>query len=311
MANSVAVVMAGRYWHPCSATESDETLEIIDCHTHFFDPTRPSGVPWPVKGSPIYKPTLPKHLRALKQFRPVTGTVIVEASPRVEDNDWLLDVAKDDPFVVGIVGNLPIDTPEFAAHVERFAANPLFRGIRVSSKVVDDLVTRSQLTDFKLLADRDLALDVNGGPDTPGIVARLAPLVKSLRIIQNHIGNVPITASAPPSEWQKGITAAAAHPNVFCKVSALVESASNHTDNPPDELNFYRPYIDVVWNAFGDDRVIFGSNWPDSVRGGSYEKLQRIVMEYAAEKGRAATEKFCSLNAKKAYKWIERPGRRV
>lgn len=309
LAYSVATVGVLNPARICSATEPREDLDIIDCHTHFFDPTRPGGVPWPAKDSPIYKPTLPMHLRELKQFRPVTGTVIVEASPRVEDNAWLLDVARDDPFVVGIVGNLPIGTPGFEALVERFAANPLFRGIRVSSKVADNLVTQNELADFELLADHDLALDVNGGPETPGIVAKLAPLVKNLRIVQNHIGNVPITAATPPADWQAGIRAAAQHSNVFCKISALVESASNHTDNPPDDLNFYRPYIDVVWNAFGDDRVIFGSNWPDSVRGGSYEKLQRIVMEYAAEKGTEATKKFCSLNAKKAYKWVERRGR--
>jgi len=294
----------------CVAAEPVEDLDIIDCHTHFFDPTRPQGIPWPAKGSSIYKTTLPCHLRALKKFRPVTGTVIVEASPRVEDNAWLLEIARDDPFVVGIVGNLQIGQPGFEKQVKRFAANPLFRGIRVSSKVVDDLITRNKLADFKVLAAHDLALDVNGGPDTPGIVARLAPLVGHLRIVQNHIGNVPITATAPPVEWQKGIRAAAVHPNVFCKISALVESASNHAPNPPDDLEFYRPYIDVVWNAFGDDRVIYGSNWPDSVRGGSYEKLQRIVMKYAAEKGTQATRNFCSENAKKAYKWVERPDRR-
>ena len=75
-------------------------------------------------------------------------------------------------------------------------------------------------------------------------------------------------------------------------------------------LDFYRPYIDVVWNAFGDDRVIYGSNWPVSERAASYEMLQRIVMEYVFEKGKEATRKFCALNAKKAYKWIERSGRR-
>ena len=98
--------------------------------------------------------------------------------------------------------------------------------------------------------------------------------------------------------------------NIYCKISALVEGAARDGQEAPDDLAFYKPYIDVVWNAFGDDRVIYGSNWPVSDMAASYEKLQRIVMEYAAGKGVDAIRKFCSLNAKQAYKWIEREGRR-
>ncbi len=292
------------------ADEPAAELDIIDCHTHFYDPTRPEGVPWPPKDSPLYRTVLPKHLRELRKYRPVTGTVIVEASNRVEDNAWLLELAKADPFIVGIVGNLTPGTSDFAHHVTQFAANPLFRGIRISVQLLQDLLQQEKTDDLKLLADHDLELDVNGGPDTPVAIAKLASQLPSLRIVLNHIGNVHVTADKPPGEWQTGMREAAMHSNVFCKVSALVEGAAHDRQSAPDNLAFYRPYIDVVWNAFGDDRVIYGSNWPVSDRAANYETLQRIVMEYASEKGDAATRKFCSLNAKQAYKWVERPGRR-
>ncbi|MDA1053248.1 MAG: amidohydrolase family protein [Planctomycetota bacterium] len=302
----VGVVGLGRL----RADDSIADLDIIDCHTHFYDPTRPEGIPWPGKGTPLYRTVLPKHLRELKQFRRVTGTVIVEASPRVEDNAWLLEIAKDDPFVVGIVGRLEPGTPEFAKYVKHFAANPLFRGIRISGGLLNELLGKETLADLKLLADHDLALDVNGGPETPAVIAKLAPRLPTLRIVLNHLGNVRITADDPPREWQSGIRAAAAHSNVFCKISALVEGAARDGQKVPDALAFYRPYIDVVWNAMGDDRVIYGSNWPVSERAAVYETLQRIVLEYAFERGADATRKFCSLNAKRAYKWVERPSRR-
>ena len=292
------------------ADEPVAALDIIDCHTHFYDPTRPEGVPWPPKDSPLYRTVLPADLRDLVQYRPVTGTVIVEASNRVEDNAWLLELAKDDPFIVGVVGNLTPGKPEFAGHVKRFAANSLFRGIRISVQLLRELLQQNRIDDLKLLADHDLELDVNGGPDTPETIAKLAPLLPTLRIVLNHIGNVRVTADAPPAEWKTGIQAAAKHQNIFCKISALVEGAARDGQEAPDDLAFYKPYIDVVWNAFGDDRVIYGSNWPVSDMAASYEMLQRLVMEYAAEKGDAATRKFCSLNAKQAYKWIERAGRR-
>ena len=292
------------------ADEQVAELDVIDCHTHFYDPSRPEGVPWPPKGSPLHRTVLPADLRDLVQYRKVTGTVIVEASNRVEDNAWLLELAKEDPFIVGIVGNLTPGMPEFAGHVKRFAANPLFRGIRIQVQLVKELLQQNKLDDLKSLADHDLELDVNGGPDTPETIARLAPLLPSLRIVLNHIGNVRVTADAPPVEWKTGIQTAAKHQNIYCKISALVEGAARDGQEAPDDLAFYKPYIDVVWNAFGDDRVIYGSNWPVSDMAASYETLQRIVMEYAAEKGVDATRKFCSLNAKQAYKWVEREGRR-
>lgn len=293
------------------AKEVPNDLDIIDCHTHFYDPNRPEGVPWPGKGTALFRTVLPQHLRELKQFRKVTGTVIVEASPLVEDNAWLLNLAKDDPFVVGIVGNLKPGDADFTKHVNRFAINPLFRGIRVNVGTVRELIEKNALTDLKRLADLDLSLDVNGGPDTPAVIADLAVKLPTLRIVLNHIGNVRITKDAPPVEWKAGIDAAAKHPNVFCKVSALVEGAARDGQTAPRELNFYRPYIDIVWNAFGDERVIYGSNWPVSERAADYELLQRLVLEYAQERGEKALRQFSALNAKRAYKWVERDGRRT
>ena len=291
------------------AQDQSPPLDIIDCHTHFYDPSRPGGVPWPGKGSSLYRTVLPRHLRELKQHRKVTGTVVVEASPLLEDNDWLLNLAKDDPFIVGIVGYLNPDDPKFASHARRLSANPLFRGIRVNSNILKGEVTRERLKTFSLLADLDLALDVNGGPETPGLLPALARQLPSLRIALNHIGNVEITRKAPPADWEGGIRAAAKCPNVWCKVSALVEGAARGGGKAPTDTAFYRPYLDVVWNAFGDDRVIYGSDWPVCENAAEYEAMQRIVMEYAAGHGDQGTRCFVSLNAKKAYKWVERPGR--
>jgi len=308
---SIAAALLPRLSAAAELPDAFKNLDLIDCHTHFYDPSRKEGVPWPGKGSPLYRTVLPKDLRALKQYVPVTGTVIVEASPRLEDNDWLLSIAKDDPFVVGIVGHVDPGTPDYAANIKRLAANPLFRGIRVGSNIVTKALEANEFADFKLLAELDLVLDVNGGPDTPGIVAKLAAKVPELRIIQNHIGNVKITKDAPPADWAAGIRAAAEQKNVYCKISALVEGANRDKSIPPSkDVEFYRPYIDVVWNAFGDDRVIYGSNWPVSDGATDYYTLEKIALDYALGRGAEPLKKFCSLNAKAGYKWVERPGRR-
>jgi predicted TIM-barrel fold metal-dependent hydrolase len=286
-----------------------EPLDVIDCHTHFYDPTRPDGVPWPGKGSSIYRTVLPSHLRAVAQYRKVTGTVIVEASPRLEDNQWLLDIAKDDPFVVGIVGHVKPEDSEFQKNIKRFAANPLFRGIRVSSAVVRASLESNALKPFELLSELGLMLDINGGPENPPLVAQLATKIPSLQCVVNHMGNVAITKNTPPTDWSDGIRAAGQRPNVACKLSAFMGGASRNGAKAPEDVAFYQPYFDVVWNAFGEDRVIYGSDWPNSEPSGHYSVQQRLSFEYVSAKGANVLQKFASLNAKRAYRWIERPGR--
>ena len=104
---------------------------IIDTHTHFYDPARPEGIPWPGADEELlYRTVLPGHHRALAAPEGVTGTVVVEASAWLEDNQWILDLAADEPWIVGLVGHVDPNRPEFKTAIDRFAANELFCGIR-------------------------------------------------------------------------------------------------------------------------------------------------------------------------------------
>jgi predicted TIM-barrel fold metal-dependent hydrolase len=282
------------------------TLEIIDCHTHFYDPSRAQGVPWPPKDSTLYRTVLPKDLRAQEMHQPVTGTVIVEASEWIEDNQWLLDLAKSDPFIVGIVGRLDPASGVFAEQLKRFAANPLYRGIRIWEDRVKSLLLRNELGPFALMAQMGIAADLNGGPETVSLVESLAKRVPDLTIVLNHIGNVAISSSVPPESWKVAIRGAAKHPNVYCKISALVEGAARDGKKAPADLDFYRPTLDVVWDAFGEDKVIYGSNWPVCEFAAEYKTVQRLSMDYVSQKGPEALKKFCASNASKAYRWISR-----
>src|SRR5262249_29097823 len=110
---------------------------IIDTHTHFYDPTRPQGVPWPSKSeSLLYRRTLPEDLRKVVKGLRVTGTVVVEASPWLEDNQWLLDLANENPLIVGVVGHLEPGGAMFKSHLQRFTKQRLFRGIRIDGKMI-------------------------------------------------------------------------------------------------------------------------------------------------------------------------------
>lgn len=277
---------------------------IIDTHTHFYDPTRSQGVPWPDKTDKLlYRRVSPEDYRRLAQPLGVSGTVVVEASSWIEDNQWVLDLAVKDKFIVGLVGHLEPGQAGFRNQLDRFAKNPLFRGIRVGGQLRSGMDRRDFMADLKRLSERDLALDALGGPDLLPVIATLARRLPELRIVIDHVANVRIDGKAPPAEWAEGMRSCGRQPNVYCKVSGLVEGTGRTDGAAPRDVGFYRPVLDVVWNSFGEDRVIYGSNWPVSERFAPLATVQEIVAGYFSFKGRTAAEKYFRRNASAVYKW--------
>jgi len=282
-------------------------LGIVDTHTHFYDPSRPQGVPWPPDKSPLYRTVLPDDWKRVAKPCGVTQTIVVEASKWLDDNDWVLELAAGEPAIVGFVGNVPPDLPEFAVNVKRLARNPVFRGIRVSGKALQAGVENGEfLSGMKLLAELDLSLDVVGGPDMLSATARLSREVPDLRIIIDHVGN-----PGPPDKlsdlWKDGMREAGKGGEVFCKVSAVAEQAGNEEwGTAPQDAGYYQPILNHVWECFGEDRVVFGSNWPMSDKATPYEFLFRLVDEYFTSKGEVVRHKYFRGNSMAAYRWKAR-----
>ena len=277
---------------------------IFDSHTHFFDPSRPipSGrstpVPWPPKGDVLYRTTLPAEYVALAKPLGITRTVTIEASAWLEDNQWLLNLAAMNPVITGFVGNLSalLGTADFGDALGALATNPLVRGIRVSPAQL----SAANMPNFALLAQKGLMIDVLGSPSDLMTVSAFAKSLPSLRIVIDHVANVKIDGKAPPSNWVSGMTAVAGQPNVYCKVSGLVEGSGMRGAAPTD-VTFYRPTLDVLWQAFGEDRLVFASNWPVSSPYAPLSTVLGIVQAYFADKGAPASDKFFAANAKVAY----------
>jgi len=284
-----------------------DRLTVIDTHTHFYDPTRPQGVPWPGKGEKkLYRRVMPEDFLAQKAPHAAAGTVVVEASAWVEDNQWILDLADRSPVIVGFIGNLKPGVPEFEGHLRRFAAHRLFRGIRVRDRGIGEGVDwTALLADMKRMAERGLTLDVNVPPRTLPDLEKLAREVPDLRVVINHVALARIDGKAVNEDWSRQVRALARLPKVFMKVSALAE-ATGRPDAAPREVDFYRPWLDVLWEAFGEDRLVYGSNWPVSDKFAPLETVQGIVLDYFAPRGRAVLEKVFSRNARAAYSWVDR-----
>lgn len=283
---------------------AEEPAAVIDSHVHFYDPARPQDVPWPPRDDKfLYRTTLPKDYRAAEGARRVTGVVAVEASPWVEDNQWVLDLAAREPLIIGFVGNLAIGTKAFAGNLKRFAANRIFRGVRVRDRKLDGLLDDPDFAgDLKLLAAHDLSLDLAGGMEILPFARRLAEKMPGLRIIIDHLAGLAINGKAPPDDWARGMRALGRNPNIYCKLSGLVEGTGRGNGSAPREVEFYRPALDAMRGIFGAERLMYASDWPVSERFAPLPAVRRIVEEYFQSHGRAEVEAVFSRSAEAVYR---------
>lgn len=275
--------------------------DAIDTHTHVYRTPWPETMPQKQREAAFARPCLPEDLIPAALAAGVGGVVVVEASPDLEDNQWLLDLAAKEPFILGVVGRIDPAAADFERHLTRFASDRCFRGIRIAQGELEAGLAagREFVRRCHLLADRGLALDVLGGPGVIGAAARLAAEVPELTIVIDHAGNLRIDGNAPPRDWQEMVEAAAKRPNVRCKVSALVENTAKKP--APLEMDYYVPVLDALWTAFGADRLLFGSNWPIWSRQHSYADVCGVVRDSWARKGADAAGRFFRGNAIAAY----------
>lgn len=281
---------------------------VVDTHTHFYDPTRKEGVPWPPPGDKLlYRRVLPEAYRALPVPTPVRGTVVVEASPWVEDNQWVLDLAAKHPFILGLVGNLPVGSKAFAGYVKRFAANPLFRGIRIRDRKLDGLLEDPAcVSDLKLLAGCNLSLDLVGGREILTFADRLSRLVPDLRIVIDHLAGLRVDGREPAADWLQAMRALRPNRNIYFKVSGLVEGTGRSDGSAPADVEFYRPALHAMRELFGPERLLYASNWPVSERFAPLGTVQRIVQDYFRSHSAAEEQQVLWKTGKGVYNWPQR-----
>lgn len=285
-------------------------IPIIDTHIHLFDPRRPQGVPWPSKNNAVlYQPALPDRYRKIAAPLGIVGAIEVECSPWLEDNQWVLDIAAKDNLIVGTVGNLEPGTPDFRKHLERFHKNPLFRGIRNGNlwgRNLGTALTKPEcVSDLKALAEAGLEMDTaNPSPALIAAVVRLTDRVPELRVVIDHLPQLqPPAEPAARAACEADLRELAKRPQVFVKVSAVLRRVDGRV---PLEPEFYRPRLDEVWDLFGEDRLVYGSDWPNSDQWGSYDQVLHVVRDYFTRKGPPAAEKFFWKNSVAAYRWVRR-----
>jgi predicted TIM-barrel fold metal-dependent hydrolase len=283
---------------------------IIDAHIHLFDPSRPGGVPWPEKDDKVvYKPALPERYIAMSAAYGVVGAIAVEASPLASDNDWLLKIAANSPFMIGVVGDLAPGTPSYLSELERLHADPLFLGFRYGNlwdrDLSTDLLKPGFIDGVKALAQAGLVFE-SANPDLKLIRAILTVTerVPGLRVVIDHLPNAKLPSEqAARNEYWSNLRDLARNPRVFVKLSEIPVLANGKLVTDPQ---FYKGPLDAIWDVFGEDHMLFGSDWPNSDHVAPYADTLEIVRGYVSGKSATAREKYYWKNSIAAYKWRRR-----
>ena len=287
------------------AAAQPAAIPVIDCHIHLFDQTRPQGAPYSAAPGNT-EPALPPRYRHLAEPLGIVGAIEVEASPWIEDNLWVLEVQEKDPMMVGTIGNLQPDKPEFKEYLDRFRKNRLFLGIRYGNlwgyNLVNQVANPSFIEGLKLLEQAGMALDTaNPRPDLIEAVIRVNDKVPGLRIIVDHLPSMLGRLDAAGMSAVEGnLRELAGRPSVYIKVSEVLRVTG---DKPSTDPALYKPLLDRLFDTFGEDRLIFGSDWPNAQAVGNLPAIVQIVREYFSTKGRAAAEKYFWKNSLAAYRW--------
>jgi L-fuconolactonase len=286
---------------------------ILDTHIHLFEVTRPGGVPWPpAANKTIHRDTLPAHYKDEALPLGVVGAGIVEASPLHGDTRWVLDQIAGDPFFPFLVAQLPIGAPDFEAALAEIAEDPRVVGIRAflwSPRLTLDQV---QLEHLRALAGRGMTLDIisRGDLNPKDRIAALADAVPSLRIIVDHLaGAKGDPGGTVDQQWASDLRKLASRPRVHLKLSALFDmwnpaADENQPWTAPKDARSYAPWFDLALEAFGAQRVLFGSNWPVNKLAGSLAEEIDIVEDYLRPLGPAVRDRVMHDNAREFYRRV-------
>jgi L-fuconolactonase len=278
----------------------------LDAHQHFWR-YRPAEYPWIRPGSPIQRDFLPEDLEPLLRQAGFDGCVAVQARQSLEESRWLLELADQWPFIRGVVGWVDLRAERVEDQLAELASHPRCVGVRhvVQDEPDDQFVLRPDfLRGLGQLRRFGLTYDVLIFPRQLPAAIELARRLPEQPMVLDHLAK-PRIRDGVLRPWREQIRELARQPNVFCKVSGLVTEADWTRWRAAD----CRPYLDVVFEAFGPERLMFGSDWPVCLLAASYEQVVGLVNDYLAGLAPDVRRAVLGANAIKFYQLDRANGR--
>lgn len=278
-------------------------MSQIDSHQHFwkYDPVRDSWITDDM--AVIQRDFFPEDLEPVLQNNGIDGCVIVQSDQSEKENEFQLQNAENHQFIKGVVGwvdLLSVNIEERLEYYSRFKKLKGFRHVLQGEPQRDFMLRPDFLNGISLLNKYGFAYDILIFPDQLKFAAEMVSRFPEQRFVLDHIAK-PYIKDKMITGWESDIKSLGKFKNVFCKISGMVTEA-NWNNWTAGEFD---PYIDVVVNAFGTDRLMFGSDWPVCKVAAAYEEVYGIVKDYFSGYSDSEQRKVFGENAIKFYSLSE------
>ena len=252
----------------------------IDSHQHFWL-YNPVDYGWMAGDrSPLQVDYMPPDMQPLLAASGIDGTVAVQARQVVQETEFLLALADQYDLIRGVVGWVDMRADDVEEQLERFADHPRMVGVRhIVHDEADDrfMLGGNFLRGLAALNGYGLRYDLLLYPRHIPVAIEVVKQFPEQPFVLDHIAK-PFIKDGIIGAWEDDIRRLASFDNVFCKVSGMVTEAAWKTWTQDD----FTPYLDIVFDCFGIERLMFGSDWPVCTLSGSYSEVVGIVETYIA-----------------------------
>ncbi|MDR3637160.1 MAG: amidohydrolase family protein [Isosphaeraceae bacterium] len=251
----------------------------IDAHQHFWDLSLPFNYGWldaPLN-APIRRDFLPEHLEPLIRKVGVDQTIFVQTQHDVAENRWALGLAERHDFIAGVVGWVDLASPQCEEQILEFKDHPKFVGVRhvTQDEPDDDFIVRADVVrGLKVLEKHGVPFDLLFYVKHLRHVPRLAALLPDLPLVIDHLAK-PHIKDHRTDDWLPAFRAAAACPNVHCKLSGMITEGDWARWTAED----LKPYVHAALELFGPERLMFGSDWPVCELAGTYSQVFEALQD--------------------------------
>lgn len=274
-------------------------MKTIDAHQHFwqFNPVRDSWITDEM--SVIQRDFFPGDLKPVLQQNGFDGCVAVQASQSEEETDFLISLANENDFIKGVVGWVDLQANDIEERLAKYKSIPVVKGFRhvLQGEPQRDLMLKPEFKRGIAASQKQgFTYDILIFPDQVNFSGELVASFPEQKFVIDHIAK-PYIKRKEIDGWKRDMEKIAKHENVYCKISGMVTEADWKAWKKED----FKPYLDVVVEAFGTDRILFGSDWPVCLVAASYEKMLAIVKDYFASFSQDEQDQFFGLNAIRFY----------
>ena len=272
---------------------------IIDSHQHFwqYEPEKHAWIDDDM--AVIRKDFMPKDLAKVLLENRVEGCIAVQADQTLAETHFLIELANKNSFIKGVVGWIDLRDPKVSKDLDRFEDVRIVKGFRHVVQGEPDhnfLLRAAFLEGIAQLQERNFTYDILVFPHQLGAVLEFVKIFPNQKFVINHLAK-PYIKDGYFEGWATKIKAIAKHENVYCKLSGMITEA-DYQNWRPEQMH---PYLNVVLEAFGPQRCMFGSDWPVCLVAAEYGQVKQLVENHIKKLSAEEQDQIMGLNALKFY----------